>query len=105
VLAYTVTERVHEIGVRMALGAQRSSILKLIMGQGLSLVVIGMVIGLAGSVAFNQVVGSLLYGVSTSDVISYMGGMIVLTVVAVLACYLPAKRATKVDPLTAIRYE
>lgn len=105
VLAHSVTERTHEIGIRMALGAQRSSIMRLIMRQGMSLVVVGMAVGLAGAFMFNYVVASLLFGVTTRDPISYMGGLMVLVMVAFLACYLPAKKATRVDPMVAIRHD
>jgi putative ABC transport system permease protein len=105
VLAYSVTERGHEIGIRMALGAQQSNILKLIMRQGLSFVLIGMLVGLAGSFAFNRVVANLLFGVTASDPVSYLSGIMVLALVAVLACYLPARKGTRVDPMIAIRHQ
>ena len=105
VLAYSVTERKREIGIRMALGAQQSSILKLVMRQGLSLVLIGMIVGLAGIYVFKQVVANLLFELTATDPISYISSLVVLATVAILACYLPARKATKVDPMVALRQE
>jgi putative ABC transport system permease protein len=105
VLAYSVTERKHEIGIRMALGAQQSSILKLVMRQGLSLVLIGMIVGLAGIFVFKQVIANLLFELTATDPLSYISSLVVLATVAILACYLPARKAMRVDPVIALRQE
>jgi putative ABC transport system permease protein len=105
VLSDSVTARIHEIGVRMALGAQPSDVLKMIVGQGMVLVAIGIVIGLAGAYMLTQLMSSLLYEVSTTDLATFVAIPVVLAAVALGACLVPARRATKVDPLVALRYE
>ncbi len=89
----------------MALGAGRRDVLRLFMGQGMALVLLGLAIGLAGALALTRLMASLLLGVSTTDAVTFGAVALVLTVVGVLACYLPARRATRVDPLVALRYE
>lgn len=105
VVAYSVTQRTHEIGLRLALGASSSDILKLILGSGLRLVLIGGAIGLAGALVLTQLLSGLLFGVSARDPLTLAGIISLLTAVALLACYLPARRAMKLDPLDALRYQ
>jgi ABC-type antimicrobial peptide transport system permease subunit len=105
VMAYSVNQRTQEIGIRMALGAQQSSILKLIVGRGLLLAAIGVVLGLAGSFAATRVMAQFVVGVSPTDPITFSAVAALLTVVALLACYIPARRAARVDPILALRAE
>ena len=105
VMAYVVSQRTREVGIRMALGANRADVLKMITQQGMRLAVIGVVIGLLMALALAQVLSSLLIGISGYDVMIFILVPAMLVAVALLACYLPARRATKVDPLVALRYE
>jgi len=105
VMSYAVAQRTHEIGIRMALGAQRSDVLKLTIGQGLRLVVSGVVIGFAAAFALTRVMASLLFGISPTDSTTFITISLVLISVAALASYIPALRATRVDPMFALRYE
>jgi predicted permease len=105
VTAYSVSRRTNEIGVRMALGAQRAHVMRMVMLEAMALVSIGVVFGLAGSLAAGRVVSSLLYGLAPGDPVVLSQATVVLAAVAVFAAFLPARRATKVDPMVALRYE
>jgi putative ABC transport system permease protein len=105
VTSYAVAQRTQEIGIRMALGARMSDVLKLVLRSGLSLALIGAALGVVGAFATTRVMSSLLFGVAPTDLATFTAVVAVLIVVAFVACYIPARRATKVDPLVALRYE
>jgi len=105
VVSYMVSERTHEIGIRLALGAQQQNILRMILRQGLGLAIAGAAVGLACALIVSHLVAGLLYGVRPTDPLTFAGVALLLVGVALLACYIPARRAIRVDPLVALRYE
>jgi putative ABC transport system permease protein len=104
-VSYWVKQRTREIGIRMALGAQRTNIFKMVVWRGISLILVGLLFGLAGALAAARLIGSLLYNVSPSDPATFAAIAVLLALVATIACYFPARRAIKINPLEALRYE
>lgn len=105
VISYVVSERTHEIGIRLALGAQRTNIVQLVLRQGLGLAIAGAAVGFLGALIVSHLMAGLLYGVRPTDPLTFGGVAILLIGVALLACYIPARCAMRVDPMVALRYE
>jgi len=104
-VSYAVAQRTREIGVRMALGARSGDVLRLVMGQGMKLALAGVALGLVASVALTRTIQSLLFGVSTIDPVTFAALPLLVMLIGMLACWIPARRATRVDPLIALKYE
>jgi putative ABC transport system permease protein len=105
VMSYAVTQRTHEIGIRMAIGAQPRDVFRMILGQGMMLTIIGMAVGLLGAFALTRLMTTMLFSVKPTDPITFSAVALLLLLIALIACYIPGRRATKVDPVNSLRYE
>jgi ABC-type antimicrobial peptide transport system permease subunit len=105
VMSYSVTQRTREIGIRMAIGANRSDVFKMILGHGMKLTLLGVGIGLGGAFALTRLMATMLFGVQPTDATTFASIAVLLIGIALLACFLPGRRATKVDPTISLRYE
>jgi putative ABC transport system permease protein len=104
-ISYSVSQRTREFGIRIAVGAMRSDILRLVLSHGMRLILVGLFLGTVTALGLTRLMSSLLYGVGANDAFTFASVAILLTLVAIIACYIPARRATRVDPLVALRYE
>jgi putative ABC transport system permease protein len=105
VISYIVSERTHEIGIRLALGAEKRNILQMVLRQALGLAIAGVAVGLVAALIMSHLMTGLLYGVRPTDPLTFAGVALLLIIVALFACYIPARRAIRVDPMVALRYE